>query len=97
VVFNVGGGELLVIFLVILIVLGPEKLPEAARKIGNVMGEIRRMSAGFQNEVRAAIEEAAAPAKPSPAGPRPSLEPVESSEPPDADQGPTRASDDPAA
>jgi Tat protein translocase TatB subunit len=54
--FNVGGGELLVILLVALIVLGPDKLPDAARKIGNVMGEIRRMSAGFQEEVRSAMD-----------------------------------------
>jgi len=54
--FNVGGGELLVILLVAVIVLGPDKLPDAARKIGNVMGEIRRMSAGFQEEVRSAMD-----------------------------------------
>src|SRR5215467_2060137 len=54
--FNVGGGELLVIMFVALVVLGPDKLPDAARKIGNVMGEIRRMSAGFQEEVRAAMD-----------------------------------------
>ena len=55
--FNVGGGELLVILFVALVVLGPDKLPDAARKIGNVMGEIRRMSAGFQEEVRAAMDQ----------------------------------------
>ena len=42
--FNVGVGELLVILLIALIVLGPDKLPDAARKLGNVMGELRRMS-----------------------------------------------------
>ena len=41
--FNVGAGELLVILLIALIVLGPDKLPDTARKIGNVMGELRRM------------------------------------------------------
>jgi sec-independent protein translocase protein TatB len=70
-VFNVGGGEVLVILLVVLIVLGPDKLPDAARKVGNVMGEIRRMSAGFQNEMRAAMDEVARPEPP-----KPSLEPV---------------------
>jgi sec-independent protein translocase protein TatB len=65
-VFSLGGGEVLVILLVALIVLGPDKLPEAARKIGNVMGEIRRMSAGFQNEMRAAIEDAGRTEPPKP-------------------------------
>ena len=55
--FNVGAGELLVILLIALIVLGPDKLPETARKIGNVMGELRRMSSGFQNEMRSAMDE----------------------------------------
>jgi sec-independent protein translocase protein TatB len=55
--FNIGGGELIVILLVALIVLGPDKLPEAARKVGNVMGELRRMSNGFQEELRNALDE----------------------------------------
>jgi sec-independent protein translocase protein TatB len=46
--FNVGGAEFLVIAFVALIILGPDKLPEAARKIGNVMGELRQMSSGFK-------------------------------------------------
>lgn len=54
---NLGTGEVLVILLVALLVLGPEKLPEAARKIGQVLGELRRMSAGFQAELRDAMQE----------------------------------------
>lgn len=54
--FNVGGGELLIILFVALVVLGPDKLPDAARKLGNVMGEIKRMSAGFQDEFKAAMD-----------------------------------------
>ena len=56
--FNVGTGELMVILLIALLVLGPDKLPDAARKIGNVMAEVRRMSTGFQAEMRSAMEEA---------------------------------------
>ena len=55
--FNVGTGELLVIMVVALLVLGPEKLPEVARKVGTVVGELRRMSAGFQAEMRDALQE----------------------------------------
>lgn len=54
--FNVGGGELLVIALVALLVLGPQRLPEAARTVGKVVGEVRRLSSGFQREVRDAFE-----------------------------------------
>ncbi len=55
--FNVGGGELLVILLVALIVLGPTKLPEAARQFGRVMNELRRISSGFQREMREALDD----------------------------------------
>ena len=57
-VFNIGGGELLVILLLALIVLGPQRLPDAARQIGKVMGEVRRMSSGFQQEMKAALRRA---------------------------------------
>jgi sec-independent protein translocase protein TatB len=54
--FNVGSGEFLVIFLLALIVLGPEKLPETARKVGKVIGDLRQMSSGFQSEMREAMD-----------------------------------------
>jgi|SRR3954451_15539084 sec-independent protein translocase protein TatB len=54
--FNVGGPEVLVILLVALIVLGPQQLPKAVRSVGNVMSELRRMSSGFQDEIRNAID-----------------------------------------
>jgi sec-independent protein translocase protein TatB len=56
-VFNIGGGELLVILVIALIVLGPEKLPDAVRRAGRIYGELRRMSSGFQAELRDAIDE----------------------------------------
>src|SRR5260370_35219234 len=42
----------MVVLMVALIVLGPEKLPDAARSIARVIGELRRMSSGLQAEVR---------------------------------------------
>ena len=53
--FNVGGPEIMVIILVALVVLGPEQLPKAMRTFGNVMGEIRKVSSGFQAEMRSAM------------------------------------------
>ncbi len=55
--FNIGGGELLVILLIALIVLGPTKLPEAARQVGAVARELRRMSSSFQAELKSALDE----------------------------------------
>ncbi|HET6954808.1 MAG TPA: Sec-independent protein translocase protein TatB [Acidimicrobiales bacterium] len=56
--FNVGGGELLVILLLALIVLGPQRLPGAVRTAGRVMGEVKRISSGFQTELKTAFDEA---------------------------------------
>lgn len=55
--FNVGGSELLVIFLVALIFLGPEKLPKAAKQAGNFMAQVRRMSDGFRAELKSAMDD----------------------------------------
>jgi sec-independent protein translocase protein TatB len=75
--FNVGGGEVLVIALIALIVLGPNRLPGAARQAGKVLADLRRISQGFQNEVRTAFEEAGreeAPESPDPLASSPQLD-----------------------
>ncbi len=56
--FNFGGMEILVILVVALLVLGPEKLPKFMRTVGKAMGELRRASTEFQRTI--SIEEAAA-------------------------------------
>ncbi len=55
--FNIGPAELLVIGVLALLVLGPTKLPEAARQAGRVMAEVRKVSTGFQSELRGALHE----------------------------------------
>lgn len=55
--FNLQGGEIIIILLLALVVLGPEKLPEAMRRAGKFYAEIKKMSAGFQSEFRAAVDE----------------------------------------
>lgn len=61
--FNVGGPEILVIVIVALVVLGPEQLPKAMRTFGNVMGEIRKVSNGFQAEMRNAMDVSTEPSR----------------------------------
>jgi Tat protein translocase TatB subunit len=61
--FNIGGGELIVIMLIALIVLGPQRLPDAARQIGKTMGDLRRLSTGFQNEMKNALDTADDPTR----------------------------------
>ncbi|WP_420433084.1 Sec-independent protein translocase protein TatB [Candidatus Poriferisocius sp.] len=54
---NLGWAEVAVIVVVALVVLGPDKLPGAARQIGNVIRQFRRISTGFQQELQNALDE----------------------------------------
>lgn len=49
--FGIGTPELLVILVVALIVLGPERLPEVARMLGRAMAELRRATSGLTDEL----------------------------------------------
>ena len=55
--FNLSGSEMVFLLLIALVVLGPEKLPEAVRKFGKTYGELKKMSSGFQSELRSALDE----------------------------------------
>jgi sec-independent protein translocase protein TatB len=55
--FNVSGGEVIIILVLALVVLGPEKLPEVLRKAGKVYGDLRRMTTGFQEEFEETFKE----------------------------------------
>lgn len=50
--FGVGLPELLVIMVLGLLVLGPQRLPEVARTIGRLYGQLRRASEEFQRTIR---------------------------------------------
>jgi sec-independent protein translocase protein TatB len=54
---NIGSGEILVILILGLLILGPERLPEFARKSGNFIKEAKRMNKSFQEELRSAVED----------------------------------------
>lgn len=58
-VFNLSGSEIIVILLLALVVLGPDKLPDAMRKAGRTFAELKKLSSGFQDEVRKGFEEPA--------------------------------------
>ncbi|TDT16439.1 sec-independent protein translocase protein TatB [Ilumatobacter fluminis] len=55
--FNFQGSEIVIILLLALVVLGPEKLPEAMRKAGQMYGELKKMSSSFQSEFRSVLDE----------------------------------------
>lgn len=55
--FNIQGSEMIFLLLVALIILGPEKLPDAIRKFGRAYAEFKKMANGFQGELRSALDE----------------------------------------
>jgi Tat protein translocase TatB subunit len=91
---NLGGGEILVIMLVALLVLGPSKLPDAARQLGKAVAEFRKVSGGFQRELRAALE---VEPEPTPAAQVPSGLPVSDDVQPEVKITPEVAVDTPPA
>ena len=48
--FGIGAEELMLVLIVALLVLGPERLPRVARDVGRVVGELRRTSDEFREE-----------------------------------------------
>lgn len=55
--FDVGGGELLLIVMAILLLFGPEKLPELARSFGKGMSYLRQAQTDFQRNLNAMTDE----------------------------------------
>ena len=49
--FDIGWLELLLVFVVVLVVLGPTRLPEVARTFGLWTGRLRRMYNNFKLEI----------------------------------------------
>ena len=50
--FGIGLPEFVLIFVLALLVLGPQRLPEVARMIGRAYGQLRRASEEFQRTIR---------------------------------------------
>lgn len=56
--FDIGVGELLVILIVAVVVIGPKDLPLAMRTAGRWIGKMRRVSAHFRSGIDAMVREA---------------------------------------
>ena len=64
---RIGIGELVVVFLIALVVIGPDKLPEYAKQLGKALSELRKSTAGLNDEIKkdviVPLNEAAKPLK----------------------------------
>lgn len=61
---NMGGGEIFVILLVVLLFFGSKRIPELAKGLGKGMREFKDAMNGIEREVRDAANSDTQPAKP---------------------------------
>lgn len=54
---GIGGPELLMVMVIVLILFGGKKLPEFAKGLGKSMREIKKATSGVEEEFKRAIEE----------------------------------------
>lgn len=54
---SVSGGEWLVLLAVVLVVIGPKNLPAAARRMGQIMSQLRRAADEFKRQIMTMDEE----------------------------------------
>jgi len=54
---GLGGQEMLIIFLIVLLLFGAKKLPQLARGIGKSMGEFKKARDDFEHEIKSAEHE----------------------------------------
>jgi Tat protein translocase TatB subunit len=74
--FGIGSGELLLLLIVALIVLGPERMPKLARDLGRAVAEFRKTSDELRGEFLNADKYLEAPAPPAVSEPAAPVTPV---------------------
>jgi sec-independent protein translocase protein TatA len=67
--FNLGGGEIILILAIVLILFGARKLPELARGLGQGIQEFKKATREVTDEVKNAVDETPQPAKRLPVQP----------------------------
>ena len=89
---GIGGLELVLIMVVMLLLFGGQGLPNAARTLGRTLRELKKATGGIEEEIKRAMHDDPAP-KPRPKPPVPAItEPV--STPPPSVEEPAKDPDD---
>ena len=74
--FGIGGQELILLMLIGLIVLGPERLPRIANQLGSWLGQARRMTRVMKRQLEEELDLSQPPTiMPPPAAREPSFKP----------------------
>jgi sec-independent protein translocase protein TatA len=66
---GLGGGEMILIFFVILLLFGGQRLPELARGLGKSIREFKKATSGVENEIKRVLDEPSPPPRPAPKKP----------------------------
>ena len=90
--FDIGFSEVLLIFALALVVLGPDKLPQVARTVGRWAGRARAMARQFRDQLEAETDGLKVDLKPAP----PASEPPPAPAAPAAPAAPTPEAAPPA-
>ncbi|MFT4549988.1 MAG: sec-independent protein translocase protein TatA [Verrucomicrobiales bacterium] len=56
--FALGGQEMLLVFLIVLLLFGAKKLPELAKGLGKSAGEFKKAKEDFDRELKGAADDA---------------------------------------
>ncbi|MCW1885960.1 twin-arginine translocase TatA/TatE family subunit [Luteolibacter flavescens] len=54
---NLGGQEMMIIFVIVLLLFGAKKIPELARGLGKSMGEFKKAREEFEHEITRSEDE----------------------------------------
>jgi Tat protein translocase TatB subunit len=83
--FEVGFSELLLIMVLALLVLGPQKLPKVVAEVGRWMGRARAMARQFREQLEVEAAESQRPPPPAPT-PTPTPTPIPTPTPTSTDE-----------
>ena len=55
--FNITGGEIVIILIVALVILGPDRIPEVARSAGRMINKVKSFTEGMQSSVSGVMDD----------------------------------------
>ena len=76
--FGLGPGEMMIVFIIVLLIFGPSQLPKLAKGMGNAMREFRKAQHEISDELNREPTEPRADAPPKPTdAPPPENKPIQ--------------------
>ena len=85
--FDIGPGELVLVAIIGLLVLGPQRLPKVAAEIGKWVGRARRTATQLRRQLEREIELSEIDKPPAPpSAPSSAVQPLSAAQPPSAPQ-----------